>query len=263
MDELEKEIKGYHILGLLLARGKGGSYENRCLWKIADKSMLQWVLGNAIASRYIEKVVVGSESEEIRAIAAETGALGIARPLEQAFDYPRDFRQGKFKRIKPRSLVHKRYKGLNDSVTYVLNQLKKREGYVADLIVRLSAELPLMKTESIDRLIEAFFRDPLADRGIMIYPVPPKYFFINEMTDRVFPLWIDCMHGSDRQEYPRIFGPGGIHIDGCPGIATSFGRKIVHIIIDEEQGLHVHDEKDLFIANCYMKRRLENEKDKS
>ena len=258
MSDLEKEIKSYHILGLMLVRGREreGKFENKCLWEIEGKSMLQWVLGSASASKYIEKVVVGSENEEVRKIIEEAGAITIARPLEQVIDHPRDFRLGKYKRVKPRSLRHKRYDPKVSSVDYVLERLKEKEGYVADLIVRLSTELPLVKTESIDRLIETFFRDPEAELGIMISLAAPKHYFINEITGRVFPLWIDNEQGTDRQEYPHLFTPGGVHIKGRAAATKTSGWKTVHIVVDEEEGMHVHNERDLFLARCYMKNRM-------
>lgn len=255
----KREIKKYCILALITVRGTGGGVERRALWDVCGKPMIQWVLEAIKNSEYVDRVVVLTEDKEIGGLSESLGALFIARPLETTLDFPRDYTQGKFKRIKPRSLTHQGYPSgdpFEDAQDYAYDYLSEMKGYVPDLVLLADPDYPMVTTKTVDRVIEAFFKDEEATDSGAYYLTDPKYYIFNPTINRLFPLFHDCIQSLDRQDYPPIYRKGSLTLRGLPLKSTSLGRRYAWVVTSPEEGLNVHDKEGLFLAECYMKRRI-------
>lgn len=259
---LRREIKKYNIASFTLTRGTGSvhsQHERRCLWEICGKSMIQRVLETVLASRYINKVVLSSEDEKILEVGRKIdGVTIIPRQMHTVFNVPRNYGSGVYQRERPRSLNSSEPLIYTDYRLYCHWYLKEYESYVTDIEIEAPANEPMGTTKSVDKLIEAFFLDEEAKGGHTFYPVMPYIYMINPITKRPFPLIKDL--GLDRQKYPPLYRSGPFSILGNPLKTTYDGPKLAHIIISPEEGLDVHDEEDLYLANCFMKRRLAKQK---
>lgn len=261
-------------MAITYVRGKGsqfGSHERRCLWDLCGKPMMQWPLETALASKYIDKVVLTSEDLEILRVGEKIkGVTIIPRSLDNVLMMPRDWNIGIFQRQRPRSLFSADVfgkpggmgMGYRDPRYYVFWYLQEQESFVTDIEVIVPANQPLGTTASLDKLIEAFFLDEEANRASTIYPVMPYIHYINPTTNELFPLF--HFEGLDRQCYPfQLYRPGPFQVYGKPLKATfNSNDKIAYTIIPEEQGADVHDKEDLEKAEFYMKRRLKNKVEK-
>lgn len=264
MKNLEREIRTYNITSLTLVRGTGSQYgkgERRCLWEICGKSSLQWVLETVKASKYVNKVVLSTEDKKIMEVGEKIGGVTIIpRPIHTVFNMPRDYHVGVFQRQRPRSL----FSGVPDIYTnyrfYCHWYLQKYESFVADIEVGATADEPLGTTESLDRLIEAFFSDDGANMARTMCPIMPYIYTINPVTKRPFPLIVD--YGLDRQCYPPLYRSGPFTVYGNPGEKEMYEdrSKLAYVVVSPEEGLDIHNEEDLFLANCYMERRLAKQK---
>jgi len=261
--ELEREIKKYTITAMAWARGMGGSKSKRALWDICGKPMIQWVIESILKSKYVDRMYVATEDKEIGAASEKCGAKVIYRPIDTVLDYPRYYTKGPQARIKPRSNIHQNLLYLSPPWNYSLHYLEEVEGYVPDILITVSTDSPLTKTASLDRLIRAFFKDPEASCAKMLYSTEPKIYMINPKTERIFPFFVDTVQGIDRQEYPDIYRGGGFTVSGGFLVQWSGKQKYAHIFISPEEGLSVHDKEDLFLARCYMKRRLARSNEQS
>jgi len=267
---LRTEMKKYNITGFMFARGSGSSFdghERRVLWNICGKSLLEWGLEAGLKSKYINKVVLTTEDKKIMEVGEGLGVTVIPRFLANTVNVPRDWNTGVFQRQRPRSLRSagpvneivgldpRRSNIFEDPYAYCEWYLEEREGYISDIEVHLAGNEPLGTSESLDRLIEAFFLDEEANIAWTFYPIMPYIFTINPVTKRPFP--IIHKNGLDRQCYQPIYRRGPFQIKGLPSKTTyDGGLKIAYIIVPPEEGLDLHDEEDLFLARHYMERRL-------
>ncbi len=267
MIKLEREIRDHHILGLTFVRGEGsihGEHKNRCLWKIFGKPMIQWVMEAFKSSKYIDKIAVATESKEIKEVLRKIGDIVIIdRPLWTTLACPRDFTTGTFCRNKPRSLRSKEASIYTSVLDYSLYYLKQTEGYEPDLWINNCAHRPLITGKILDRLVEAFFEDEEAAGVQTITPTMPYILTINPTTKRIFPVF--SLPGLDRQLYPPVYRGGGPSISGMPAkqkytSLSGMSGQVGHIEVLPEDSLDVHNEEDLFLAKCYMRRRLAREK---
>lgn len=258
MTNLEREIKKYNIVSFTLARGSGsvhGSHDQRCLWDLCGKPMVQWSLETAKASKYINKVVLSCENPRVLDIARKIGGITvIPRVLTTVFNEPRDYRSGVFQRQRPRSLFSGEPSVYTDYSHYCFWYLQEHESYIADIQVGVNANEPLGRTESLDKLIEGFFLDEEADHGLCFYPVMPYLYTINPVTKRPFPVFFSA--GVDRQNYPPLYRSGPFSLAGNPLKVMQGHSKLAYIIVSPDEGLDVHNKQDLELANFYMEKRL-------
>jgi len=274
MISLDREIRKYNITAIMYVRGRGSRFEDherRCLWPLCDKPMMQWSLEVALASKYINKVVLTSEDLEILRIGEKIeGVTIIPRSLDTVLQMPRDWNVGVFQRQQPRSLFSgdtfsnlphdiRGGMGYRNPEYYVFWYLQEQESFVTHIEIVIPANEPMATTESLDKLIEAFFLDEEANMAFTIYPIMPYIHFINPVTKELFPLWHDP--GLDRQCYPfPLYRTGPFQVYGKPLKATFITQhKIAYTIIPEEQGIDVHDKKDLEKASFYLEKRLKKE----
>lgn len=274
-DSLRREIKIYNILTTTYVRGGGSLHEShpqRCLWEICGKSMLQRALEVPLASKYVNKVVLTSEDQKILRIGEGIkGVTIVPRPLDTVYEVPRDWNAGVFQTGRPRSLLSGEpfTGGLKEGIIktgqrneryYLIWYLKEQESYATDIEIIVPANEPMATPEILDRLIETFFQDKEANYGHTFVPVAPYIFFINPITKRPFPFFFSS--GLDKQYYPfGLLRQGPFQLWGKPKENTyNDERKIAYIIISEEEGLDIHNKKDLAYANYIMEKRLEKEK---
>lgn len=124
-------INGKSILAIIPARGGSKGVPRKNVKKLCGKPLIAWTIEEALKSKYIDKLVVSTEDEEIAQISKEYGSQVIKRPIELANDNS----------------------SVNDTVSSVLNFLKSNEGYEPSLILLLQCTSPFRKARHIDEAI--------------------------------------------------------------------------------------------------------------
>ncbi len=257
MTELEKEIGQYHILAFSRVRGLGSVYSHhpdRCLWDICGKPCIEWVLEVVKGAKYIDKIAVASESKKIlETVESIGGVVAIERQLYTSHDVPRDYTKGIFKRNKPRSLLSSEPAVYGSAVNYLWYYLKETEGYEHDLFFEFGCNMPMITSELINRMIEKFFLDEGAAYVSAFFPIGTNVFTFNPVTGRPIALLVET--GLPKQCAPPILGTAPCSFTGRASKRLD-GLNRNYVDISPEEGFDMHNEEDLFLARCYMKRRL-------
>lgn len=260
MTSLEREIRKYNIMASIVVRGEGSlhsNHPNRALWDICGKPSIQWAIEAAKGSKYINKIAIITESEEIKKVLRKIeGIILIDRPLWTSYNMPRDYTQGEFSRKKPRSRLSPEASIYNSPFEYALYYLEQTEGFISEVVINFFPSSPLVTSQTFDRLIIKFFEDESAGSVFCAYPISPGLVMINHKTGRPFEVLPKI--GTDRQECPLVFALVSPYLRGSPSRLESgplLGKQ-TFIEISAEEGLDIHDQEDLFLGNCYMKRRL-------
>ena len=119
--------KNKRCLGFLPARGGSKRLPKKNVLNLKGKPLISWSIEAGLRSRYIDKLVVSSEDEEILSIAAEHEVETLIRPDELADDKTSSF----------------------DTIKHTLDNSKEY-----DYIVLLQATSPLTNQTHIDKAIE-------------------------------------------------------------------------------------------------------------
>lgn len=131
-----------NVLAVIPARAGSKSVPHKNIREIGGKPMLAHSIDHALASRYINRVIVSTDSEEYASIAKEYGAeVPFLRPAEYATDTALDY----------------------DVFYHALTWLNDNEGYKADIVVQLRPTYPIRNVEDIDNMIKLLIDHPEAD----------------------------------------------------------------------------------------------------
>lgn len=176
------------ILAIIPARSGSKSVPHKNIRDFAGKPMLAYSIEHAQQSKYINRVIVSTDSKQYAQIAIKYGAeVPFLRPAEYATDTALDY----------------------DVFQYMLSELKKTENYCPDIIVQLRPTYPIRNVEDIDRMIEIMLQDVSIDSVRTISPakeIPYKMWKKNE-NGSLQPLMTDIpeCYNMPRQQLPKVY----------------------------------------------------------
>tara|TARA_B100001093_G_scaffold493221_1_gene535162 strand:- start:3014 stop:3700 length:687 start_codon:yes stop_codon:yes gene_type:complete len=147
--------KNKTFLGIIPARGGSKRLPKKNVLNLNGKPLISWSIEAGLRSRYIDKLVVSSEDEEILNIAAEHKVEALIRPDELADDKTSSF----------------------DTIKHTLDNSKEY-----DYIVLLQATSPLRNQMHIDKAIE-LLEEKNADAIISVRETDHNPLWSNTIDD--------------------------------------------------------------------------------
>lgn len=120
-------INGKTLLAIIPARGGSKRLPRKNVLELAGKPLITWTIEAGLASKYIDKVIVTSDDEEILDISKRNGAYVVKRQPELASDTATTF-------------------------DVIKNVIENSEHY--DYVILLQATSPLRYSQHIDEAIE-------------------------------------------------------------------------------------------------------------
>jgi len=80
-------IQGKNVIGIIPARGNSKGLPGKNILKLCGKPLIAWTIEAALHSKYLDEVMVTTDSSEIAAVAKKFGAqVPFLRPAELATD---------------------------------------------------------------------------------------------------------------------------------------------------------------------------------
>jgi len=237
----KENIKTIAIVG---ARSGSRSLEDKNIRSLLGKPLMAWVITAAKNAKLIDRVLVSTDSQKYADIAKEYGAEApFLRPKEMATDSSHDL----------------------EYLTHALNWLKDNEGYVPDIVFKVSANCPLFKSEYFDQCVKLFIEDPVLDT---VYPAfkadkhPYKMWKVE--NERLRPLFTPEATGfkepfnMSRQLLPPVYihcGVFSLRYDTIMEMKATIGKEIGYIEIPPEDGFDIDNKVDLKLAEMLLKKR--------
>lgn len=217
------------ILAMIPARGGSKGIKDKNITPLAGKPLITYTIEAALQSRYIDRVVVSTDSETIAAVARAAGAdVPFLRPAELASDTAK-------------------------SIDAVLHCIEFVGDYT--IFVLLQPTSPLRTAEDIDAAIEIFIAH--GEKGLCS---------VNEISDH--PILTRTMDGDGmlqpllntnstvrRQDMPAFYHVNGaIYINRIDEINrdTSFNDNPVGYVMPRERSVDIDIVEDLKIAEIYL-----------
>ena len=172
------------ILAIIPARGGSKGIKNKNIRLFAGRPLLSYAVDHAKQSKYINRVIVSTESAHIARVAKKSGA-------EVPFLRPAEFAQDKSRVV--------------DAIVHLLNTLKTESGYEPDVIVLLQATSPLRTVEDVDRTIK-LFTDAGADSAVTVCATE-QLVFTKDTGHRLKKVTTqkELSRSANRQELPRTY----------------------------------------------------------
>ena len=145
--------KSKTYLGIVLARGGSKRLPRKNLLDLCGKPLIAWTINAGLKSKYIDKLVVSSDDDEILEIAYKFGAHLLKRPRDLANETTTSF----------------------DAMRHVIDNL---ENY--DYVLLLQPTSPLRNETHIDTAIE-FLEEKNADAVVSVCEVDHSPLWCNTL----------------------------------------------------------------------------------
>lgn len=221
------------ILALIPARGGSKGIKNKNIIDLCGQPLIAYTIKAALASSYIDDVIVSTDSKEIADVAASYGAkIPFLRPAQLAAD------------------TSKTIDAVLHAVTAMHNQ-----GSDYDILILLQPTEPLRDTHDIDSAIEAFFTNNYRSL-VSVSAVTDAPVLIRQIDEnnKCIPLLntSSTVRRQDMQKYYVVNGCIYINYTADLNKNTSFNDNESAYIMQPSHSVDIDEYSDLYIARYYL-----------
>jgi CMP-N,N'-diacetyllegionaminic acid synthase len=226
-------IAGLSVLAIVPARGGSKGIPRKNIRPLAGLPLIGWTLRAARASRYIDRLILSSEDEEIIRIAQELGC-------EIPFRRPRELAQDSTPGIDP-----------------VLHAITSLPGY--DIVVLLQPTSPLRLEADIDACIERMINSGSPVCVSVREAVDHPYWCYASAADGKLRPFVTLPEGAfaRRQDLPRAFTPNGaVYVAKTDWLVNSrsfMTEQTIGLEMPEARSLDIDTEEDLAVAESRLR----------
>ncbi len=219
-------------------RGGSRSIPLKNIKPICGRPLVYWTVKAACGCRYIDKVFVASDSEEIRSVVSgfRTGrGSGLFEKLE---------------------VIDRSAASASDTASTESAMLEFAEKYDFDNIVLIQATSPLLQSDDLDRGFEAFFT---AGTDSVISVVRQKRFhWCVDGDGYAHPTNYDVFHRPRRQDFEGyLVENGAFYISSKEDLLKSQNRvsgNIKAVEMNEDSFLEIDEPGDWVIIEALMRK---------
>jgi CMP-N,N'-diacetyllegionaminic acid synthase len=233
------------ILGIIGARSGSKGVPHKNVRLLAGRPLVGWIIEAAKASRYLDRVIVSTDSPEYACIARSLGGeTPFIRPAEYATDRSTDY----------------------EYVRHAVDWLEDNEGYRPDIVVRMVPTVPLQLPEDIDSCIEQLMSDPTADTCLVVAEArqhPAKALKVVDDSEGRRHL-VSYLTSSprdagptNRQSYERVYFRANVvackrHV--IKEFGSLAGDRVTFHVIPQERALDIDSPEDFAVAEWILTR---------
>ena len=222
------------VLGLITARGGSKGLPGKNIKPLCGKPLIGWTIEAALASKYIDDLILSSDSPEIMSVAVQFGCkIPFTRPESLATDEATSI----------------------DVACHALNVLQS-QGRHYEYLVLLQPTSPLRETSDIDSCIELCSEaNTMSVVSVCRSEKSPFWtFYISEKNQlrRILP----APSFSRRQDAPQTFHPNGAvyvaRVNHLLERQSFIDELTVGYIMPRERSIDIDTEIDFQLAALIM-----------
>ncbi len=234
------------VTGFIFARGGSKGVPRKNIRPLAGKPLIAWAIGTAKESRFINRVIVSTDDDEIARIAIQSGAeVPFMRPAELSGDTSPEW----------------------FAWQHAITEVQKTNNQHLDVFVSIPTTSPLRSASDVDACISRLL-DSDADIVITIKKAERSpYFNMVNLDDNGY-AHIVISNGNRmtrRQDAPPVYDITTVAYAARPDFIMSahnmFEGKVMVVEVPSERALDIDTELDFKIAECLMKEKQDVIKD--
>ncbi len=238
--------KGKNILGLIPARGASKGLPRKNIKLLLGKPLITWTIEQALASKYLDRVVVSTDDKEIAEISKKYGAeVPFIRPKELARDDSTT----------------------SDAILHALNWFEKK-GVKFDYLALLEPTSPLREKNDIDNgIMKLIDNENKADSLVSVGEISLEHPFISKEIDEkgyVKPFY-KVLHNKvgRRQNLSKAYFPYGVlylsKVSAIKKYKTFYQKKTMPMFIKRWQNYEIDDIWDFVCIETILKKVMEKD----
>ena len=213
------------ILAIIPARGGSKGIKDKNIYPVCGKPLVAHTIEAAKESRYIDYVLVSTDSEKIADVAKESGAeVPFLRPEELASDTSKTI----------------------DAILYTIGQLNKL-GKSYETLILLQPTSPLRTSEDIDAAIELFYAEGKKSL-LSVSEVSENPVLIRRMQGNVVIPILSGTSTVRRQDFEKYYRVNGaIYINAISEVdeSTSFNDNEIGFVMDVSHSVDIDTMEDV------------------
>jgi N-acylneuraminate cytidylyltransferase/CMP-N,N'-diacetyllegionaminic acid synthase len=235
-------LKNYKILAIIPARGGSKGVLRKNLRNLWGKPLIQWSIDEAKKSKYIDRIVISTEDNEIEELSIRAGVEVIKRPIELAQDDSPTI----------------------DSIVYTLNKLEEIEGYTPNYVLLLQCTSPFRNAEDIDASIDTLLNknDNFKSLISVSREEHPPWWLKTIDSDGAMKDFIsyDKEKYTRRQSFQPVYRLNGAiyicEINELKKYKSFETDRTLAYIMDSSSSIDIDTEEDLRLAEYILKNKL-------
>ncbi|HOW27023.1 MAG TPA: acylneuraminate cytidylyltransferase family protein [Elusimicrobiota bacterium] len=228
----------FRILCIIPARGGSKGLPGKNIRLLAGKPLIAYTIDQARKSRYIDRVIVSTDSPRIAAVSRRHGAeVPFLRPARLARDSS----------------------GTVDVLVHAVNWLRDRDDGAYDIIVLLHVTTPLRGVRDIDESIDLLVRR----RAPSVFSVAEAhrnpYFNMVKINARGAVTLVNPGEFKTRQSAPTVYDMNSsVYVWWTKTLLR--GRRVILpgsriYLMPKERSVDIDDAFDFLVAESLLKRR--------
>lgn len=226
----------YRILALIPARGGSKGIKNKNIIDLNGRPLISYTIEAAINSKYVDDIVVSTDSEIIARIAEKYGAeVPFIRPKELAADTSKTI----------------------DAVIHAVRTLSEL-GRKYDTLLLLQPTQPLRTSNDIDGAIELFYaREKMGIVSVSLVDDHPLLIRSIDKNGKLTSL-LKSTSTCRRQDMKLFYRVNGcIYINSINELSdqTSFNDNPIGYIMKRSHSIDIDEMKDLYLAEYYIQNK--------
>lgn len=228
-------INNNKILAVIPARGGSKGIPRKNIKQLGGKPLIAWTIEEAQKSKYIDRLILSSEDEEIISVAKSYGCdVPFVRPIALAQDE-------------------------TPGIAPILHALQQTPGY--DIVVVLQPTSPLRKVNDIDDSL-AFLEQRQAAVCISISEVTknPYWMFTLDGNLNLHKILETNNMIARRQDLPKIYAPNGAlyisKIEYIKKYNSFYTKDTLGYIMPAERAHDIDIELDFLICNHLLTSKI-------
>jgi CMP-N,N'-diacetyllegionaminic acid synthase len=234
-------VQGKTVLAIIPARGGSKGLPRKNILPLLGKPLIAWTIEQALASKYLDKVMVSTDDEEIARIAKDHGAeLPFIRPAELATDTAKTI-----------------------DVIYHSLEFYKERGVSFNYLALLEPTSPLRAEGDIDKSIKLLSdQEAEADSLVSVGEVHMEHPSIVKKIENnyVKPYEKTREIITRRQDLSKAYFPYGViylsKITSLEATNTFYQERTIPFFIQRWQNYEVDDIFDLMCIEAILKYKI-------
>lgn len=225
------------ILAIIPARGGSKGVPRKNIRELAGKPLIAWTIKEAKKSKYIDRLILSTEDDEIIEVAKQYGCeVPFKRPIELAQDD-------------------------TPGIDPVLHAIEQCPGY--DYVVLLQPTSPLRTVDDIDGCIEQLFSSDGTNFCVSVTePEKSPYWMYTLEDERMVPLLPKDTLVTRRQDLPKVYAlNGAIYVAKTEKLIEEksfLSSNTSGYIMPQERSFDIDTLIDFTICDLLKKRGLLN-----
>ncbi len=233
------------VMALIIARGGSQRVPNKNIKPLGGRPLIAYSIEAARRSRYVDRVVVSTDSDAIAEVAVKEGA-------EAPFRRPAEISQGHSTEL--------------EAVGHALSWFRDHESYEPDVVVLLRPTSPFRAAATIDRGVELLLNDPDAHcvRTVALCSEHPHKMWVMDQDGRRIRSFVPLeqklpeAHTLSYHLLPTVYVQNAsmdvLRPSNIWNLRSTTGTEIIPLVMDEMESIDINSELDFTLAEVTMGR---------